>query len=47
MKFARPIKSIKDEIGEPIQRIGIIALLALCIAIGAFFIAIGKVDDVS
>lgn len=39
MKFARPIKTIKDEIGEPIQRIGILALFAFCLSIAAIIMA--------
>jgi len=43
MKFANPIvKPIREQIGKPIEQIGIIALLALVLSIGAFILAIGK-----
>jgi hypothetical protein len=45
MKFRAPKKLIKEEIQEPIQFIGVIALIAMAIAAMALFIAMGKSDN--
>lgn len=46
MKFYT-IKKIKQEVSKPVERIAIVALAALGIAILAFFIALAKADGVS
>jgi len=42
MKWYRPQKLIKEEIQEPIRIIGVIATIALAIAIMALLFALGK-----
>jgi hypothetical protein len=42
MKLTRPKKLIKEQIQEPIQFIGVIAIIALAIAAMALFISIGS-----
>ena len=42
MKFYRPVKTIKAELSEPVQRIAVVAFVALIIAVSALIIVIGK-----
>lgn len=42
MKWYKPIKSIQNDFKEPIQKIAMVAFVALVIAVSALFIAIGK-----
>lgn len=42
MKWYRPIETARLEIKEPIQRIAIISIAAIAIAMLALFIALGK-----
>lgn len=46
-KWPRPVKALKSEIQEPIQRIAIVAVAAFALAALALFIAMGKVTNAS
>lgn len=47
MRFYRPVKVIESKIQKPIERIAILSLIALGVALAAFFLALAKADGIS
>jgi hypothetical protein len=42
VKWYKPIENVKADLKEPVQRIAIVAFVALIIAVSALVIVIGK-----